>query len=57
MMNIKQLINLKFFDHLGKTPIEELKLLQEVYGDKRCQELSFLSGTEDQRGKRRCGNR
>ena len=32
-MSIEQRINLKFFVHLGKTPIEALKLLQEVYGD------------------------
>jgi len=32
-MNTKQRINLKFLVRFGKTPIEALKLLQEVYGD------------------------
>ena len=32
-MSVKQQINLKFLVHLGKTPTEALKLLQEVYGD------------------------
>ena len=32
-MSVEQQINLKFLVHLGKTPTEALKLLQEVYGD------------------------
>ena len=32
-MSIEQQINLKFLVHLGKTPAEALKLLQEVCGD------------------------
>ena len=32
-MSVEQRINLKFLVRLGKTPIEALKLLQEVYGD------------------------
>jgi len=32
-MSVEQRINLKFLVHLGKTPTEILKLLQEVYGD------------------------
>ena len=32
-MSIEQWFNLKFLVHLGKTPTETLKLLQEVYGD------------------------
>ena len=44
-MSIEQRINLKFLVRLGKTPTETFNLLQEVYGDARCQELGFLSGT------------
>ena len=32
-MSVEQRINLKFLVRLEKTPIEALKLLQEVYGD------------------------
>ena len=32
-MSVEQRIKLKFLVRLGKTPTEELKLLQEVYGD------------------------
>ena len=32
-MSVEQQINLKLFVHLGKTPTEALKLLQEVHGD------------------------
>ena len=32
-MSVEQRINLKFLVRLAKTPTEDLKLLQEVYGD------------------------
>ena len=32
-MSVKQQIKLKFLVHVGKTPTEALKLLQQVYGD------------------------
>ena len=32
-MSVEQQINLKFLVRLGKTPLEALKSLQEVYGD------------------------
>ena len=32
-MSVEQRIKLKFHVHLGKTPTEVLKLLQEVYGN------------------------
>ena len=34
-MSVEQQINLKFLVRFGKTPIEALKLLQEVYGNDR----------------------
>ena len=32
-MSVEQRINMTFLVHLGKTPTEALKLLQEVYSD------------------------